>query len=193
MDWYIMHQQCTLNTLWQVICLPAKNNALSNGRILHQMRWLDNGIIENDKKSASANTGHIQIPVLCLKCWGCTSYWKMLCIWRSYTAPIQDRGSVLRDRNNGPNARCPSNAADVMSDFGGVTRGFFSIRAQLVQQHHFATCTLVRGKNKGREEESLGPSPSLLVSTRSISLSRPCVRNEPQPLKDGHLRNLLCL
>lgn len=165
MDRYIIHWQCTLNMLWEVICLPAKNNALSNTGILHRSRWLDNKIIENDKKSASANTDPIQIPVLCLKCWGCTSYWKMSGIWRSYTAPIRDSGSVLWDRNNGPNTRCLSNAADVMSDFGGVAPGFFSIRAQLVQQQHSERCTLVRGRSKGREEESPGPYPSLLEST----------------------------
>ena len=68
MDWYIMHQQCTLNMLRQAIRLPAKNNALSNAGILHQTRWLDNKITENDKNSASANSEHIQIPMLCLKC-----------------------------------------------------------------------------------------------------------------------------
>lgn len=160
--WVCQHQQCTLNMLWQVICLRARNNPFSNARILHWTCCLDNKVIDNKAKSAL----FLQVQTLTTSkspCWAWSAEaappvqrrWSLDVV----THPIWDWGSVCGTGTK-DGTRCLGNAADVMSDSSAVTPGLSSIRAQLAQQQHIETCTL-RGRSKGREE---GLSSSLLGS-----------------------------
>lgn len=185
-DGSIRHQQCTLNMLWQVICLQARNNPFSNARISHWTCCLDNKIIDNKAVSfASANTDHIQIPEglrlpLLLKDGA---------HWCGYTPNMDWEMCVAQD--NGWEL-LPGNAADAMSASSRVTPGHPSARAQLPITPAAAFWNV---HSQGKEQRTGRGTffKPFGVNNSPEASAKPCARNEPQSLKDDHSKNFLAL